>query len=68
MLLSQHGFISHSQDACGDDDTDADSDILALEYDDEFTDTDANIFALEDGAGTEVSNQHPVPDSATPGI
>ena len=52
MLLSQHGFVSHSQDACGDDDTD----------------TDSIIFALVDGAGTEVNNQHPVPDSATPGI
>ena len=48
MLFSQHRFISPSQDTHGD----------------EATDTDSDVLALEDGAGAEISNQLPVPNSA----
>ena len=66
-LSCQHTFISPTQN----------SHVPALEHgvcDDEFTDSDSDansdVLALEDGAGTDTSNQLPVPDSAvmaTPG-
>ena len=54
VLFLTMDLLPSSQDACGD----------------EAADTDSAVLALEGGAGIEISNQLPVPDSAvmtTPG-